>query len=172
MNPILALACTFAFLSIFIESINLVLQLKGKNLTKWLGKKAFYYHAVVVTSLWVLAFLFLILLQFEDHPQFHTNDFVKAIGLFMLMIGGLVASLGFYQLGLKRSLCLNFFEDNVSIVETKLYQYAKNPEDFGLWMAIIGFALVTSSIYNLMIAVEYIIIMIPHQWLENRPLAI
>jgi hypothetical protein len=38
-------------------------------------------------------------------------------------------------------------------------------------MALVGFAIFTRSIYNLVIAVEFIIIMIPHIILENKPLS-
>jgi len=42
--------------------------------------------------------------------------------------------------------------------------------DIGLWMALIGFAFFTRSIYNLIIAIEFVVIMIPHIMLENIPL--
>jgi len=64
----------------------------------------------------------------------------------------------------------NFFERYVLIVKTSLYKYIKNPMDIGLWMALIGFAFFTRSIYNLIIAIEFVVIMIPHIMLENIPL--
>ncbi|MFX1534606.1 MAG: methyltransferase, partial [Promethearchaeota archaeon] len=76
----------------------------------------------------------------------------------------------FKLLGLKRSLCLNFFKDDVPIVQSSLYKYIKNPEDVGLWTMLIGFVLLTGSIYNLIIAIEFIVIMIPHERVENMPL--
>ena len=88
----------------------------------------------------------------------------------MLFSGMILAFWAFRLLGLKRSLCLNFFEENVPIVKESLYNYIKNPLDYGLWIALIGFAIFSGSIYNLAIAVEFIIIMIPHIMLENKPL--
>jgi protein-S-isoprenylcysteine O-methyltransferase Ste14 len=73
-------------------------------------------------------------------------------------------------LGLRRALCLNFFEENVPVIKESLYKYIKNPADYGLWMVLVGFAIFTGSVYNLAIAVEFIIIMIPHIMLENKPL--
>jgi len=37
-------------------------------------------------------------------------------------------------------------------------------------MAVFGFALFTRSLYNLVIALEFIILMIPHMHVENIPL--
>ena len=88
----------------------------------------------------------------------------------MLISGIVLGSWAFRLLGLKRVLCLNFFEENVPVVRESLYKYIKNPADYGLWTTLIGFAIFTGSIYNLTIAVEFIIIMIPHIILENKPL--
>ncbi|MBA7701053.1 hypothetical protein ES703_109784 [subsurface metagenome] len=81
-----------------------------------------------------------------------------------------MATWGFKLLGIKRSFGLNFFEDNVPIVNRSLYKSIKNPEDYGFWMAVFGFALFTRSLYNLVIALEFIILMIPHMHVENIPL--
>ena len=89
----------------------------------------------------------------------------------ILWISGLVmATGGFKLLGIKRSFGLNFFENNVPIVNRSLYKSIKNPEDYGFWMAVFGFALFTRSLYNLVIALEFIILMIPHMQVENIPL--
>lgn len=88
-----------------------------------------------------------------------------------MLIGGFtLAFWAFKLLGLKRALCLNFFEDNVPEVTESLYKYLKNPLDYGIWMMLVGFAIFTQSIYSLVIAAEFIIIMIPHIILENKPL--
>ncbi len=76
----------------------------------------------------------------------------------------------FKLLGLKRSLCINFFEENVPVLRSSLYKYVKNPMDIGFWVALLGFALFTGSVYNLVIAAEFIIVMFPHMMLENIPL--
>jgi len=76
----------------------------------------------------------------------------------------------FRLLGLKRALCLNFFQENVPVIRKSLYKCIKNPLDYGIWMVLVGFAIFTGSVYNLAIAIEFIIIMIPHIVLENKPL--
>ncbi len=106
MNSIFILTIIFVFLTIFVESTNLILQLKGRILTKWFGKKAFTIHMISTGFFWMITFCLFVILQL----------------------------------------------------------------DFGLWIALIGFAILTGSIYNSAIAVEFIIIMIPHIMLENKPL--
>jgi protein-S-isoprenylcysteine O-methyltransferase Ste14 len=112
----------------------------------------------------------MIALQFERHPLFHQSIILRHLGLILLIGGAVLALWGFKLLGLKRSLGLNFFEEDVTVVQKSLYKYVKNPEDYGLWMILLGFALLTRSTYNLVIAIEFIVIMIPHIILESRPL--
>ena len=167
---IFILTIIFVFLTIFIESTNLILQLKGRRLTKWFGKNAFNIHMIFTVFFWMITFCLIVILQFEEHPLFHNSIILRYIGLILLFSGMILAFWAFRLLGLKRSLCLNFFEENVPIVNESLYNYIKNPLDYGLWIALIGFAIFSGSIYNLAIAVEFIIIMIPHIMLENKPL--
>lgn len=166
-NPIYVLALIFVFLSVFIESVSLFFQLKGKKLTKWLGKNAFTIHALITGGLWLITLCFIIILQFEMHPKFHSKTILKYAGLILMGIGIILASWAFKILGLKRALCVNFFSDNVTVVRTSLYKYIKNPMDIGFWTALFSFSLYTDSLYNFIIASEFMIIMIPHMMLEN-----
>jgi protein-S-isoprenylcysteine O-methyltransferase Ste14 len=170
MKKIFFLSLLFAFLAIFVESVNLILQLKSRKLTKWFGKNAFSIHMITTGILWAITFCLIVFLQFENHPLFHRSISLKYVGLILLISGLILACWAFNLLGLKRALCLNFFEENVPEVRESLYKYIKNPLDYGFWMALVGFAIFTRSIYNLVIAVEFIIIMIPHIILENKPL--
>ncbi len=170
MNEIFLLTLIFAFLAILIESANLILQLKGRRLTKWFGKNAFSIHMITTGTFWVITFCLIVYLQFGNHPLFHSSIILKYAGLILLITGLILACWAFQLLGLKRALCLNFFEENVPVVKESLYKYIKNPVDYGLWMALVGFAVFTRSVYNLAVAVEFIIIMIPHIVLENKPL--
>ena len=172
MNAIFILSAIFVFLTVFVESVNLLLQLKGKILSRWFGKNAFVIHAVITLAFWTVAFCFVFALQFEKHPYFHNSDFLKYVG-FALMIPGLIMAVwGFKLLGLKRALCLNFFKENVPLIDHPLYYYVKNPSDYGFWLMMLGFALFSQSLYNLIIVLEFIILMIPHIYLENVPLKI
>lgn len=172
MNRIFILTTIFVFLTIFVESINLILQLKGRRLTKWFGKNAFNIHMLSTGIFWVITFCLFVILQFEERPLFHNSIILnlKYTGLIFSISGIILAAWAFSLLGLKRSLCLNFFEENVPVVNESVYKHIKNPEDYGLWTALIGFAIFTGSIYNFAIAVEFIIVMIPHIMLENKPL--
>jgi len=170
MNQIFILTIIFIFLTILVESINLILQLKGKKLTRWFGKKAFNFHMIITGIFWIITFCFIVLLQFEKHPLFHDNLILKYIGLILLILGITLAVWAFKLIGLKRALCINFFKEDIPIVKSSLYGYIKNPMDIGFWTALMGFALFTKSFYNLVIAIEFIVIMIPHIMLENIPI--
>jgi len=171
MKKLFFLTVVFAFLAIFVESTNLILQLKGRRLTKWFGKNAFSIHMVTTGIFWAITLCLMVILQFENHPLFHSSIVLKYVGLILLISGLILACWAFRLLGLKRALCLNFFEGNVPVVRESLYKCIKNPLDYGLWMALVGFAIFTGSVYNLVIAFEFIIIMIPHIVLENKPLS-
>jgi protein-S-isoprenylcysteine O-methyltransferase Ste14 len=125
---------------------------------------------VITGFLWVLSYGLIILLQFEKHPLFHHSDVLKYAGLILLVSGLVMSVWGFLLLGVKRSFGLNFFEENVPIVKKSLYKSIKNPEDYGFWMALVGFALFTRSLSNLIVTLEFIILMIPHMHIENIPI--
>ncbi len=170
MKKIFVLTLIFAFLAILVESVNLILQLNGKKLTKWFGKNAFSIHMITTGIFWAITFCLIVYLQFGNHPLFHSSIILKYAGLILLITGLIMAFWAFKLLGLKRALCLNFFQEEVPVVRESLYKCIKNPLDYGIWMALVGFAIFTRSVYNLLIAVEFIIIMIPHIVLENKPL--
>ncbi|MFX1538567.1 MAG: methyltransferase [Promethearchaeota archaeon] len=125
---------------------------------------------IVTLIFWVITFCLIIILQSEEHPLFHNSVILKYLGRILLISGTILFLWAFKLLGLKRALCLNFFKEDVPIVKKGLYKYIKNPMDYGLWIALFGFGILTRSIYNLTIAVEFLIIMIPHIMLENKPL--
>lgn len=53
MNSIFILTTIFVFLTILVESINLILQLKGRRLTKWFGENAFNIHMLSTGTFWM-----------------------------------------------------------------------------------------------------------------------
>ena len=167
MSRLFIFALMFVFLTIFGESVNLILQLRGRKITKWVGPYAFTFHMAITGGLWVITFIVILLLQMEDHPTFHDHLILQYTGLILLVSGGAVALWTCNVLGLKRALCLNFFEEGVPAATEGPYRYLSNPLDYGFWTALIGFALLTGSLYNLVIAVEFILVMIPHVMLEN-----
>ena len=158
------------FLAVSVESLVFILQLRGQKFIKWLGKNAFRIHMVITGFLWGLSFSLIVLLQFEKHPLFHHSIVLKYAGLVLLVSGLVTAVWGFKLLGLKRSFGLNFFDEDVPIVKSSIYKFINNPEDYGFWMALIGFALFTHSLSNLVIGLEFIVIMIPHMHIENIPI--
>lgn len=158
------------FLAVSVESMAFILQLKEQKLTKWFGKYAFRIHMFITGFFWASSFVLIILLQFEKHAFFHESLILKYVGLVLLLSGLVVAVWGFKLLGIKRSFGLNFFDEDVPVVKRSLYKFIKNPEDYGFWAALIGFALFTRSSSNLVIALEFIALMIPHMCIENIPL--
>ncbi|MGC9443845.1 MAG: methyltransferase family protein [Candidatus Methanospirareceae archaeon] len=170
MSTIFVLTTIFIALSILVEAILLGLQLVGRRLTRWLGTYAFSFFACVVLTLWFVLLYLLIRLQYEEHPLFHMSAFVRYVGLVLFFTGIILAAWSFSLLGVKRVLCINFFVDNVSLVTGSVYRYLKNPAHYGFWLALIGFAVYTGSWYNFAIALEFVVVMIPIIWLENKPL--
>ncbi len=170
MSRIFILTLIFAFLAIFVESTNLILQLRGRRLTKWFGKNAFSIHMITTGIFWAITFCLMVSLQLGNHPLFHRSVSLKYVGSILLISGLILVFWAFRLLGLKRALCLNFFQENVPVIRESLYKGIKNPLDYGIWMVLVGFAIFTGSVYNLAIAIEFIIIMIPHIVLENKPL--
>ncbi len=171
LNSILfILTLAFVFLTVSVESLVFILQLKGHKFSQWFGKNAFRVHIIITGFFWALSFCFILLLQFKKHPLFHNSVVLKYAGLMVLISGLIIAIWGFCLLGIKRSFGQNFFEEKVPVLKKSLYKSIKNPEEYGFWMAVLGFALFTQSLVNLVIAFEFIILMIPHMCVENIPL--
>lgn len=170
MHNILIITIISIFLTIHVESFFLILQRKGQYVSKWFGKYAFLFHATITIILWTFTFILIFFLQLRPHPLFHNLPSLQLTGFIIGLAGIILAIWGFLLLGLKRALCLNFYEKNVPKVQKSIYKYIHNPLDIGLWTALLGFALFTRSLYNLIIAAEFILVMIPHIWLENKPL--
>lgn len=164
------LTLIFIFLTILIETVVFILQLKGLKFSRWIGKSSFKVHMFITGCLWLVTFFLIFILQLKKHPHFHSSLVVKYVGLILLILGLGLAIWGFKLLGLRRSFGLNFFEKDVPVVRKGLYEHVKNPEDYGFWIALVGFAAFTRSTYNLIIAFEFIILMIPHMMVENIPL--
>ena len=169
-STLFVFAVISVFLTIFIESLIFILQIKGRKFSSWFGNNAFRIHMTVVGFFWVLSFILIVLVQFGKHPHFHNIIILKWSGLIILISGLALAIWGFMVLGIKRSFGQNFFVDNVPVVKDSVYKFVKNPEDYGLWASLAGFALFSRSSVNLAIALEFIILMIPHLMIENIPL--
>jgi protein-S-isoprenylcysteine O-methyltransferase Ste14 len=164
----LILTILLIFLTIFIEFLNLYIQFKWKLPTKWFGNKAFAIHKNVIGILWAITFFFIVFLQLKTYPIFHQSIFLKYLGIVFLFTGIIIAVWAFKLLGIKRSSHLNFFEENVPIVKESLYKYIKDPEYLGFWLILTGLTIFTASLYNLIITIEFIILMLPLTFLENK----
>ena len=158
------------FLAIFIEAAFLYSQWKTQWLTRKFGDKAFKIHSAITETLWTVASVGMIITLFAPNPHFHTSTIASVIGWILFGGGMVVATLGFKELGLERSLGINFFEEDVEIVESGIYKYISEPEEYGFWVMMAGFALGTASWYVLIYAIEFVVLMIPHQKIENLPL--
>lgn len=169
-STLFAFTVVSVFLAVSVESLVFILQLRGQKFTKWFGKNAFRIHMVITGFLWGLSSGLIVLLQFEKHTLFHESLILKYTGLVLLVSGLVISVWGFMLLGVKRSFGLNFFEEDVPIVKRSLYKFIKNPESYGFWMALVGFALFTRSSSNLVIALEFILLQIPHMHIENIPI--
>ena len=170
---IFVITAVLIFLTIAIDSVLLNLQYETDWFTDRFGEKYdFYVHSIITLFSWILTAGFLLLLQtnLDSHPNFHDIEVLFYLGWGFLIIGLVISVWGFAVLGLKRSLHLNFFRDDVPRVESSIYGWMKNPEYNGFWFFLIGLALLTASHYNLFIAVEFIVLMIPLERIERQPL--
>ncbi|MFW6134643.1 MAG: methyltransferase [Elusimicrobiota bacterium] len=169
-DKLFILTAVLVFLSIAVESLSLLFQLSNKRLTKWFKDNDFNVHAGITVLFWTGMTVSFVFLQFKQHPDFYSQIiFLRIIGLWLLTAGLVISVWGFLMLGLKRSLGINFFRADVPIVNKSIYKYMNNPETIGLCTALFGFALFTGSVYNLIIAIEFTVLMIPHTKLENIP---
>lgn len=138
-------------------------------MNRWFGKYAFRVHAVITSILWIATFILIVIFQFEKQIIFHDSVIIRYIGLFLIIVGAFIAGDTFRIMGFKRTLCINFYRDSFDLVRTSFYKYLDNPMDYGFWLVLTGFALFTASLYNLIIAGEFILVMIPHILIENIP---
>jgi protein-S-isoprenylcysteine O-methyltransferase Ste14 len=109
-------------------------------------------------------------LQTTKHVRFCCCDFIKYSGIIPIVAGAVLSTWAFLILGTDRSSQVNFFVENVPVVKRSVYKYLKNPQYLGLWLMLAGVTLFTESVYNLVITVEFILLMAPLAWLENRML--
>jgi protein-S-isoprenylcysteine O-methyltransferase Ste14 len=174
MKSIFFLSLISIFVAINGETLLLVLQYKRKLLSKLFSDKAFLIHAILALFFWtIMCGLFIFLQLFlVDHPKFHNNPLLAGFGFILILIGLIISVLGFYQLGLKKSLCINFYEEKYSdsVINSSIYRYFSNPEDLGLWFMLIGLTFITGSILNAILSLEFILLMISHINIENIPL--
>ena len=159
----------FIFLTLLVELVGLILQLNGKKLSRWLGKSAFPVYGFIISVLWAVSFFLIFTLQFYVHPFFHQSSVLKYFGLLFLLLGLVLCVWALFILGIKRALFVNFFKKNTGVVRSSLYRYTENPINYGFWIALIGFSLFTKSLYNLIIAIEFIILMRIVLGIENKP---
>ncbi len=170
MEIVLFITLLILCATILIESILLYVQLKGRKITKMFGRSGFKVHVAVTCSLWALFLAALFLLQFQENQHFHSNVLLSYFGLVVSLNGLCLAGWGFSALGLKRSLCINFYRPNIEVVDRSIYKHLYHPEDIGFFLMLLGLALFTSSFANLFLALLFVLLIIPHAVIENRPL--
>jgi len=120
--------------------------------------------------LWIITALIFTALQFQPHPGVAPRSGIIAAAVAMMLTGGAVAVGGVLILGWRRSLCLNFYEPATPVCSHRLFRLVRHPMDYGFWLLLMGFAWLTGSYYNLLVALTWIGLMIPHQVIENWPL--
>jgi protein-S-isoprenylcysteine O-methyltransferase Ste14 len=151
--------------------IVLYFEYEKKVLTKLFEEKAFKVHAFVSMTLWIVTGLMIIAFQLLDHPKFHDFPPMSIIGGIFLIIGIVLGSLGYLTLGLTRSLHYNFFSEITErVVKKGIYKYIDNPQYEGLFFILLGFALLTDSLYNLVIFLEVLILMVLLKYVEDKPI--
>lgn len=81
-----------------------------------------------------------------------------------------MATWGFVLIGLRQSLCLNFFE-RVPVCRHWLFATVGHPQEFGFIAMIVAFSFVTDRVDVLAVSVETSIGMLCFQRVEDLPLS-
>ena len=161
----------FTFANLSYHIIILYFEYEKKVLTNLFHSKAFTVHSLISMALWSLNGLMVIALQFSDHPKFHNFPPMSIIGSIFFIVGVILGLLGYLTLGLVRSLHYNFFfKIEYKIIKKGIYKYLNNPQYVGLFLILLGYALYTDSLYNLIIFLEFFILVSILKYIEDKPL--
>jgi len=161
----------FTFINLSYHIIILYFEYEKKVLTSIFHNQAFNIHSLISMALWSINGLMILALQFSDHPKFHNFPPLSIIGGIFFVIGVILGLLGYLTLGLVRSLHYNFFfKIDQKIVRKGIYKYLDNPEYEGLLLILLGYALYTDSLFNLIIFLEFLILIVPLKFIEDKPL--
>ncbi len=161
----------FIFINLSYHIIVLYFEYEKKVLTKILKTKAFTFHSFISMTLWSINGLMIVAFQLSDHPVLHNFQPISLLGGIFLVIGIIIGTLGYLTLGLVRSLHYNFFYDiENKIILKGIYSYLSNPEYVGFLFILLGLAFLTDSLYNLIIFLEFLILIIPLKYIEDKPI--
>lgn len=160
----------FIFLMIVLHCVSLYSEIKWKKMTSLFKNNAFFVHSFMSLTTWTVTFVLIVILQLNDYPRFLLPDIVIFLGYPIIVLGIIIAMSGFVTLGLRRSLHINIFDPStIKKIGTGIYKFINDPEYLGFYIILIGFICVTDSIYNLVITLEFLILMIPLRTIENIP---
>jgi len=158
-------------LMVVMHCVDLYSEIKFKKMTQLFKQKAFFIHSFMSLTTWSLSFFLIFVLQFTDQPRFEFPEILILSGLPIMILGIILSMIGYLTLGLKRSLHSNVFYPNTSKrIKKGIYKYISDPEYIGFYMILIGLTLITTSFYNLIITIEFILVMIPLRIIENMPI--
>jgi protein-S-isoprenylcysteine O-methyltransferase Ste14 len=162
-------------LSSGLQSGLIFLQQSGGRLTRWWGTHAFIIYNVITLIPWTAFVLVYVVFQFTDHPALSWEGlWLQVIGGILIFIGSSVALWVAILLGPARLNGLRFFDP--SLKEDRViagpFRWLENPMYTGYFLVFLGVALLRNSLYDLVIALESLLLLNYFQAaIENRGLS-
>ncbi len=151
----------FAFSSVLQTGLIYVQQRSG-SLSDWWGARAFSIYNFVTLAPWAAFLLFYGTLQFEEYPPLPWSSlWLQALGV-VLVLSGAVLALWVATLfgparlnGLRHFTCATKEERIV----TGPFRWIDNPMYTGYFLILMGIALWQNSLYDLVIALESLLLL-------------
>jgi protein-S-isoprenylcysteine O-methyltransferase Ste14 len=150
------------------------LQQSGGWLTRWWGTHAFAIYNVITLIPWAAFVLVYVVFQFTEHPALPWE------GIWLQIIGGILIFAGLSEalwvailLGPARLNGLRFFSPSLQKerVISGPFRWLENPMYTGYFLVFLGIALLRNSLYDVVIALESLLLLNYFQsTIENRGL--
>jgi len=161
----------FAFVAI-IHYLSLKVQIEKNLYTKFFGKRGFLAHSALTGTSWTLLFLVLALSDKSSFPKlpFFSPVFIP-IGFSSIVLGSVIFLWAGFQLGLKRTWGIRFFDTSYKdkLELNGSYKFLESPIYTGLFLYFLGFALFSNSLFYLFLSGEsYLLLNIFMAKLENQ----
>jgi protein-S-isoprenylcysteine O-methyltransferase Ste14 len=162
-------------LSSGVQAGLILLQQSGSRLTRWWDTHAFAIYNVITLIPWTAFVLVYVVFQFTEHPTLPwEGPWLQALGGVLIFAGVSVALWVAILLGPARLNGLRFFHP--ALQEERVisgpFRWLENPMYTGYFLVFLGIALLRNSLYDLVIALESLLLLNYFQaTIENRCLS-
>ena len=157
-----------------LQTALILVQQSGGRLTTWWGPHAFSIYNAITLIPWAAFVLAYLALQFTQHPSLPWESlWIQVIGGILISFGVSLALWVAILMGPARLNGLRHFApaSREERVTTGPFQWLKNPMYTGYFLVLLGIALWMSSLFDLAIALESLLLLNGFQArIENRGL--